>query len=152
MAEVQKSTESGEMTQIFIEFVMMQAQNAALFLGQAPNPGGGQPEINLPLAKLFIDQLAVLRVKTHGNLTKDEQEVIDSAITQLQLAFVEVSDHVGHDHLKTPFVGSGPARSQITPGPGPTPPAAAEPKPAEAAPPVEPPQESRKLFTKSYGS
>ena len=34
MAEVQTQTEAGEMTQIFIEFVMMQAQNAALCLGQ----------------------------------------------------------------------------------------------------------------------
>ena len=150
MAEVQRSTESGEMTQIFIEFVMMQAQNAALFLGQAPNPGGAQPEINLPLAKLFIDQLAVLRVKTHGNLTKDEQEVIDSAISQLQMAFVEVSEHFGHDHSKTPFVGTQGSPSQIAP-----PPAEAAPRPAaapEPAPPAEAPQESRKLFTKSYGA
>src|SRR6188768_2092636 len=134
MAEVQKSTESGEMTQIFIEFVMMQAQNAALFLGQAPNPGGAQPEINLPLAKLFIDQLAVLRVKTHGNLTKDEQEVIDGALSQLQMAFVEVADHFGHDHSKTPFVGTQAPPSQIPPGP-------AEPAPAAAEPAAEKPQQ-----------
>src|SRR5215218_8174360 len=143
MAEVQKSTESGEMTQIFIEFVMMQAQNAALFLGQAPNPGGAQPEINLPLAKLFIDQLAVLRVKTHGNLTKDEQEVMDSAISQLQMAFVEVSDHFGHDHSKTPFVASRPSPSQIAPGSAAAGPAAPAPSAAPApTPPAEPPQES----------
>ena len=36
------------MTQIFIEFVMMQAQNAALFLGQIPNPRGGEPEAGEP--------------------------------------------------------------------------------------------------------
>ena len=30
MAEVQKTTQSGELTQRFIEFVMMHAQNAAL--------------------------------------------------------------------------------------------------------------------------
>ena len=38
MAEVQKTTLSGELSQRFIEFVMMHAQNAALFLGQIPNP------------------------------------------------------------------------------------------------------------------
>ena len=38
MAEVQRTTVSGEMTQRFIEFVMMQAQNAAMFLGQIPHP------------------------------------------------------------------------------------------------------------------
>ena len=57
MAEVQTSTQSGELSQRFIEFVMMQAQNAALFLGQIPNPQTGQGEVNLELAKMFIDQL-----------------------------------------------------------------------------------------------
>src|SRR6266550_497274 len=41
MAEVQKTVQTGEMTQRFIEFVMMHAQNAALFLGQIPNPRTG---------------------------------------------------------------------------------------------------------------
>jgi Domain of unknown function (DUF1844) len=57
MAEVQTSTNSGELAQRFIEFVMMQAQNAALFLGQIPNPQTGKGEVNLEVAKMFIDQL-----------------------------------------------------------------------------------------------
>ena len=51
MAEVQKTVQTGEMTQRFIEFVMMHAQNAALFLGQIPNPKTGEAEINLDLAQ-----------------------------------------------------------------------------------------------------
>ncbi len=51
MAEVQTQTEAGEMTQIFIEFVMMQAQNAALCLGQITDPRLGQPQVNIPLAQ-----------------------------------------------------------------------------------------------------
>ena len=68
MAEVQTSTQSGELSQRFIEFVMMQAQNAALFLGQIPNPQTGKGEINLELAKMFIDQLGMIQEKTRGNL------------------------------------------------------------------------------------
>ena len=49
MAEVQTSTQSGELSQRFIEFVMMHAQNAALFLGQIPNPKTGEGEVNLEL-------------------------------------------------------------------------------------------------------
>ena len=92
MAEVQTNTESGETAQRFIEFVMMQAQNAALFLGQIPHPQKGAPEINLDLARLFIDQLVMIRQKTRGNLSNDELSVLNNAITNLQMAFVEVSE------------------------------------------------------------
>src|SRR6185503_13123310 len=95
MAEVQRTTQSGEMTQRFIEFVMMHAQNAALFLGQIPNPKTGQGEVNLELAKMFIDQLAMIQEKTNGNLTEEEAKVLRNAISNLQMAYVEVAQQVG---------------------------------------------------------
>src|SRR4051812_4059547 len=92
MAEVQTNTQSlGEMSQRFIEFVMMQAQNAALFLGQIPNPQTGKGEVNLELAKMFIDQLAMIQEKTRGNLTNEETAVVRNTLSNLQMAFVEVS-------------------------------------------------------------
>src|SRR6476659_6006110 len=91
MAEVQKTVQTGEMTQRFIEFVMMHAQNAALFLGQIPNPKTGEPEINLDLARMFIDQLEMIQEKTRGNLTNEETMVLRNALSNLQMAFVEVS-------------------------------------------------------------
>jgi hypothetical protein len=91
MAEVQKDVQSGELSQRFIEFVMMHAQNAALFLGQIPNPKTGQGEVNLELAKMFIDQLAMIQEKTRGNLTNDEGTVLRNAISNLQMAYVEVA-------------------------------------------------------------
>src|SRR5436305_25104 len=98
MAEVQTHTEAGEMTQIFIEFVMMQAQNAALCLGQITDPRVGQPQVNIPLAKMFIDQLSVIRAKTAGNLSADEQRVIDSALEQMELVFVQVVSRTENYH------------------------------------------------------
>ena len=147
MAEVQTHTEAGEMTQIFIEFVMMQAQNAALFLGQIPNPRGGQPEVNLPLAKMFIDQLAVIAAKTQGNLNADEAKVLDSALTQLEGAFMDVASRTEGFHpgeslappLEVP--AAAPAPALIVP---PDAPAAPAPAPVE--------EEGRKRFTKSYGA
>src|SRR3981189_3145568 len=91
MAEVQTNAQSGEMSQRFIEFVMMQAQNAALFLGQIPNPQTGHGEVNLELAKMFIDQLAMIQEKTRGNLTTEEAAVLKNTLANLQMAFVEVS-------------------------------------------------------------
>src|SRR5437763_15643282 len=92
MAEVQTNTQSlGELSQRFIEFVMMQAQNAALFLGQIPNPQTGKGEANLELAKMFIDQLGMIQEKTPGNLTNEEAAVLKNTLATLQTASVEVS-------------------------------------------------------------
>src|SRR5881397_11077 len=91
MAEVQTTNQSGELTQRFIEFVMMQAQNAALFLGQIPNPQTGQAEVNLEVARMFIDQLGMIQEKTRGNLTSEESTVLRNALSSLQMAFVEVA-------------------------------------------------------------
>src|SRR6266403_34078 len=100
MAEVQTNTQTGELSQRFVEFVMMHAQNAALFLGQIPNPKTGQGEVNLELAKLFIDQLAMIQEKTRGNLTNEEATVLRNAISNLQMAYVEVAENVSKGGAK----------------------------------------------------
>jgi hypothetical protein len=90
MAEYQNTTvSSGEMAQRFIEFVMMQAQNAAFMLGQIPHPQTGKAEVNLDMAQLLIDQLVMIQEKTKGNLNSDELRILAGAISNLQMAFVE---------------------------------------------------------------
>ena len=137
MAEVQTSTNPGEMTQRFIEFVMMQAQNAALFLGQIPNPQTGKGEVKLEVAKMFIDQLGMIQEKTRGNLTSEESTVLRNALSNLQLAYVEAAEG------DSP--AAGPEKTASAPAP------AVEPIVQE--PPVTGAEgESRKKFTKSYGA
>src|SRR5205085_4338972 len=137
MAEVQTSTNSGELAQRFIEFVMMQAQNAALFLGQIPNPQTGKGEVNLEVAKMFIDQLAMIQEKTRGNLSNEESTVLRKTLSNLQLAYVEVSrgaPSAAPAEKKAPE--SVPSKEPVT---SESPTAASE-------------GESRKKFTKSYGA
>lgn len=145
MAEVQTSTQSGELTQRFIEFVMMHAQNAALFLGQIPNPQTGEGEVNLELARMFIDQLAMIQEKTRGNLTNEEATVLRNTLANLQMAFVEVSQSgVGRS-------SSEPERAPVVEPPKPQ----AEPTHAAESAPASTDaseSESRKKFTKSYGA
>jgi Domain of unknown function (DUF1844) len=135
MAEVQTSTNAGEMTQRFIEFVLMQAQNAALFLGQIPNPQTGKGEVNLEVAKMFIDQLAMIQEKTRGNLTSEESTVLRNALSNLQLAYVEVAR----------AASSAPPPEKSTAETAPAGEPAADPATAAEG-------ESRKKFTKSYGA
>jgi hypothetical protein len=138
MAEVQTTTNSGEVAQRFVEFVMMQAQHAALFLGQIPNPQSGKAEVNLEMAKMFIDQLAMIQEKTRGNLSNEEGAVLRNTLASLQLAYVEVARG-----------GSSPAPFES--GPAPSAPADSAPS-AEPSSAAEAEAESRKKFTKSYGS
>ncbi|HZR04755.1 MAG TPA: DUF1844 domain-containing protein [Candidatus Udaeobacter sp.] len=153
MAEVQKTTLSGELSQRFIEFVVMHAQNAALFLGQIPNPKTGQGEVNLDLARMFIDQLAMIQEKTRGNLTSEEAKVLSNALSNLQMAYVEVAQEP--DRARPPGAPGSGAQGEA---PEAEPPSVASeqgatPKPEPSAPvtSAEPETESRKKFTKSYG-
>ena len=96
MAEIQSADQSnGQLTQRFIEFVMMQAQQAALFLGKMPHPATGETSVHLDAAQMFIDHLELLREKTRGNLSKEENEILNGIISELQITFVQVSKDAG---------------------------------------------------------
>lgn len=131
MAEVQNSQQSGEMTRRFIEFVLMQAQQIALMLGQIPGPDGKPMEANLPVARIFIDQLEMIREKTRGNLSPEESDVLNKVLADLQLAFVEAGQ-------------SAPTASAPQEAAPPAPAAEEKSEPAEST-------EDKKKFTKSYG-
>src|SRR5438477_11595010 len=150
MAEVQTHTQSGELSQRFIEFVMMHARNAALFLGQFPKPKTGQGEVNLELAKMFIDQLAMIQEKTRGNLSNEEAGVLRNTLANLQMVYVEVAQQAPQGSAeppRPPFAdkpetssSAGPAADKST----------TTPEQPPIAPSTE--SESKKKFTKSYGS
>jgi hypothetical protein len=145
MAEVQKTTQSGELSQRFIEFVVMHAQNAALFLGQIPNPKTGQGEVNLDLARMFIDQLAMIQEKTRGNLTSEESKVLSNALSNLQMAYVEIAK-------EQPKGAAQPETPEAAPPQEPAEePSATKSEPSAPVTSAEPETESRKKFTKSYG-
>lgn len=145
MAEVQTTTQSGELTQRFVEFVMMQAQHAALFLGQIPNPQTGQAEVNLEVARMFIDQLAMIQEKTRGNLSSEESTVLRNALSSLQMAFVEASQSSPSGAVSRSPEAAAPETSS----------AATDDQSAASGdvfPTTAPESESKKKFSKSYGA
>ena len=76
----------------FNEFVILQAQNAGLFLGQIPNPVSGEKEVNLRAAKSVIDSLEMLENKTQGNLTATEYQLLKMALNNLRPLFEAAED------------------------------------------------------------
>ena len=152
MAEVQKTTLSGELSQRFIEFVIMHAQNAALFLGQIPNPKSGEPEVNLDLARMFIDQLAMIQEKTRGNLTSEETKVLSNALSNLQMAYVEISREPDRTRPESARGGEGAPETEAAQRERPAgQPPAGTPESSAPIASTEPETESRKKFTKNYG-
>jgi len=50
---------------------------------------------NLELARHTIDLMAILRDKTKGNLTLEEQRLLENSLTELRFRFVQVSEDAG---------------------------------------------------------
>jgi len=53
-----------------------------------------QSEPNLPLARHSIDLLGMLQEKTRGNLTAEEQRLIENGLTELRFRFVQASQDI----------------------------------------------------------
>lgn len=72
--------------------VLSLAHAAMMHLGQLTDPETGQAgQSNLPLARHAIDTIAMLKEKTKGNLTDEEQNILDNVLTDLRLAYVHMS-------------------------------------------------------------
>ena len=56
-------------------------------LGKIPNPVTGKTELNLPAAENTIEILILLREKSRGNLTGEEEKYLSAAIANLQLNY-----------------------------------------------------------------
>lgn len=51
-----------------------------------------KPEPNLPLARHTIDLLAILQEKTRGNLSLEEQRMLENSLTELRFRYVRASE------------------------------------------------------------
>ena len=65
---------------------------ALVAMGQAPHPVTGKISAQRNQAKFLIDTVDVLKQKTKGNLTENEQQLLDSLLHQLRLVFVGTAE------------------------------------------------------------
>lgn len=158
MAEIQKNSSTvgnAELAQRFVQFVMMQAQNIYYVLGKIPSPDGRPIPPNLEAAKLLIDQLEMVQEKTRGNLSDQESGILDDALKNVRLGFVETSGGTPASMMPKSQLGEFPMDEDYDQDPADAvkaAPVAAAPAPVTSAPAVAvPAEESKKKFTKSYG-
>lgn len=60
-------------------------------LGAIANPQDGKRYVDLELAKHHIDMLAVIDEKTKGNLSEDETKLLDQAIYESRMQYVQIA-------------------------------------------------------------
>ena len=75
----------------FSLFVQSMAHQAMLGMGMMPWPDSNLINTDIRVAKEAIDVLRMLKEKTLGNLSLEENRLIDTLLYQLQMAFVEIS-------------------------------------------------------------
>jgi hypothetical protein len=76
----------------FSAFILTLATTAQVGLGSMPNPQTRQTEQNLQVAKQMIDILGLLNDKTKGNLSQDEQALLDSTLFNLRMQYVKAKE------------------------------------------------------------
>lgn len=74
----------------FRVLVNMLAMQALMGLGGMREPGGGMIPPNPELAKMHIDLLEVLEVKTKGNVTDEEKRALETTLYHLRLGYVQL--------------------------------------------------------------
>jgi hypothetical protein len=85
------SNETKELKEFtFMDFVSSLAANAMIHLGEK-HPDSKEPVVDLPLAKSAIDLIKLLKDKTKGNLTLEEEKFIFEVIYHLEMKFVDVT-------------------------------------------------------------
>jgi hypothetical protein len=78
-------------------------------------PEGQQPKVDLMGARQSIDMLAILSEKTKGNLTQAESALLDSALFEVRMGFLEVTQALARSaaNRQPPPPGSAPGRPSI---------------------------------------
>ncbi len=72
----------------FSTFILSLSTSALVHLGELPDPITNKKEINLQLARQTISIIEMLKEKTKGNLTDEEEKLLDSVLYDVRLKFL----------------------------------------------------------------
>jgi hypothetical protein len=75
----------------FEKFLASLYMSSLMQLGMAA-PQGGQPQVDLMGARQTIDIIGMLQEKTKGNLTPKEESILQNALYELRMAYIEVTN------------------------------------------------------------
>ncbi len=73
----------------FSTLVMSLGSSTMIALGQIPDPNTGHASTDLKVAQFNIDLLQVLKEKTSGNLTEEENKFLTALLSDLQTQYLD---------------------------------------------------------------
>jgi len=73
----------------FSSFILSLYSSGLVQLGTVEDPSTGKKTKNLEMAQHTIDMIAMLQEKTSGNLTGDEENLLQALLSELRMAYVE---------------------------------------------------------------
>lgn len=76
----------------FTVFLSSLGMQAMIAMGRLENPLSGKTEMNLEHARFLIDTLEILKEKTKGNLTSQEETLLEESLFNLRMMYVEVKE------------------------------------------------------------
>jgi hypothetical protein len=75
----------------FTSFIMSLSTSALIYLGQVPDPVTGKTAADIVGARQTIDLISLLKEKTKGNLTPEEESFIEAVLYDLRMLFVKAN-------------------------------------------------------------
>lgn len=75
----------------FTVFLTGLSMQALVSLGEIPSPVDNKKQKNLDQAKYMIDTLGMIKEKTKGNLTPDEEKILDGILYELRMKYLELT-------------------------------------------------------------
>ncbi len=91
--EEDASAHEGSLPEInFTNFMLSLSTSALIQLGEIQDPFTQKSTKNLPLAKQTIDLIGMLKEKTKGNLSPDEEKVIEYVLYDLRMRYVKAAE------------------------------------------------------------
>ncbi len=75
----------------FSSFTFSLGTSALMLMGEQLDPRQAQVPVNLVQAKEIIDILSMLESKTRGNLTSEEQAVLEDMLYALRMKYVDLA-------------------------------------------------------------
>ena len=98
---VATAIEPAKASALFASMVIQQTNMALIFLGQTPNPETGELIHDLDTAKMLIDQLEMLALKSRGNLDSRETALLNQSLTAVRMAYVEAANQISSEFERT---------------------------------------------------
>jgi hypothetical protein len=92
----------GPSAEVTMEHVIQSIYISAIMAMGAATEPGQKPRIDIVGARQSVDMLGVLQEKTKGNLTEKEQRLLQNALFELRMMFLEITNAIAQQAQNPP--------------------------------------------------